>query len=248
MLMITRMVLMSITAVVTSIGPAITKPATFAQFALEDGAAQQRLVFNAGNESLVSATVGVGTSFSETPELPFFCSEVATFTLTIYSNELCNCSAPCGPGNLFVEPNFTGKAEYIARQDADANLLYDTFAVTDSLPPACAQFCSRVGRTGCSDASTTADYPDRLILMLRCIPSEIKSDVNAAAVILSWPIQDFNHATAAADDADPSSDPFEAAGSGILSSILPQPEPGLMILELQGGGLIAIGIMRRRKA
>jgi hypothetical protein len=249
MLIVARSVPIIIAAMVASVGPAMTTPTTFAQFIPQDGATQQGPVSASGNTPMVPATESVEVTFSDTLGLPLFGPELATSTLTVYSSERGNCGVPSGPGYSFVQPGRTGTSNYVVSNFAsDANLVSDTFTVTTSPPITGARTRSQKRPVGRFDARATAYDPEQFMFLPRYTYS-VSRHVDASFIFSSL-IPDFSHDTATAHDADPYPDPLEVSGSGTFSSntILAQPSSDLTILELQGGGLLAIGIMRRRKA
>ena len=230
-----------------SIVPAMAASVTFAQYVQSNGALQQWSVTTAGGTTTtVSASGAVSFTFSGVLGLPFAGARNATFTLNATSSQAGNCGVACGPGDSFVQPGYSGTFSFIDTL-LGTNLLSGTFAVTGSPSTTGAQFSSAIGSSGGSfNASATAGNLNQLIMTSAYLNLAGQVQENASWSLSSL-IPNFATGTVTAGRAFPSAGPFNAAGSGTFSSDpgpTATPEPASMALI--GGGLLAMGLLRRK--
>jgi hypothetical protein len=155
----------------------------------------------------------------------------------------------CGPGDSFVQPGHSGTFSFIdtpVGPDDGDNLLSRSFAVTGSPSTTGAQFSSPVGSSRSSNASATARNLSQFVLTSAFIDFTGHTPENASFNLSSM-IPDFATGTVSDRQAFPAAGPFDASGTGTFSSDAPAPTPEPATLALIGGGLIGLGILRRRK-
>ena len=243
---LSRVTAISCLLLTISIAPAIAASLTFAQYVQADGAQQQWSITTTAGITTVQASGAVAFTFSGVPGLPFAGARNATFTLNATSSQPGNCGVACGAGDSFVQPGYAGTFSFIDTL-LGTNLLSGTFAVTGSPATTGAQFSSSVGSSGGSfNASATAGNLNQLIMTSAYLNLAGQTQENA-----SWGLSsltpNFSTGAVTAGRAFPAAGPFSAAGSGTFSSNpgpIVTPEPDSMALI--GGGLLAIGLLRRK--
>lgn len=244
---------------------------TFAQYTQVNGALQEWTTSTTTSGSItttVSSSGSVEFTLSEVPGEPLAQPQTAAFTLNATSTQLGNCGKTCGPGDSYVQPGYSGTFSFIdttVGPDFNDNLLSGTFAVTGSPSTTGAQFSSSIGGgSGSFNSSATAGNLNQLVLTSAFInftgqTKEVAS-FSLSSLIPNFALQSplvggdqgypggtLNTTLTTACPTAGSCGVFNASGSGTFSSdaavLTPEPDT----LALIGGGLLALGLIRRRK-
>jgi len=231
--------------------PVLTAVVTFAQYTENPVSAQQWTISTVGTTTTVSATGAV--FFTMTGLAP---NIDALFTLTATTTQIGNCGAACGAGDSFAQPGYSGTFSII---DTDAgalfgdNLLSGTFAIATGLASTTgAQLSSNIGSSGASfKASDTAGNLTQITFT-----SAVMSFATAVTEDASWTasslIPNFAVGTVTNNGISYQAYPsgtFNASGVGTFSdqtSTSAVPEPATLCLL--GGGLLALGLVRRKRS
>jgi hypothetical protein len=222
---------------------------TFAQYDQVNGATQQWAISTSGGTTTITASGSVEFSFSGAG-LPFQGPELAAFTLTASSTQIGSCGASCGAGDSFDQFGYTGTFSFTDEGlDPGANLLSGTFEVTGSPSTTGAQLNSNIGSSGGGfDASATAGNLNQLVLTSTFLNFTNQTEEDASFSLSSLnPV--FGVGTVTAGQAYPLAGPFDASGAGTFASnpgpteVTPEPSTSVLI----GGGLLSLGLLRRRR-
>jgi hypothetical protein len=237
------------------VGPSRAAPITFAQFVETNGVQDWSITESTSGLTTTTTVAEAGTvyfSFQGAGAQPFGGAPMlANFTLNATSTSLGSCNNSCGGGDGFSQAGYSGTFSFtdgIAGSLFGSNFLSGTFAVTGSPSTTGAQFTSNLGSGNAGfTASATAGNLNQLVMTSAYVAFPITTTQEVASFSLSSLIPNFAITTPVAVAAYPSGS-FTAAGTGTFSSNpapLVTPEPGALVLI--GGGLLGIGVMRRRK-
>jgi hypothetical protein len=222
---------------------------TFAQYDQVNGATQQWSVSTSGDKTTITASGSVQFSFSG-PGLPFQGPELAALTLTASSTQTGSCGVSCGMGDSFDQFGYTGTFSFTDEGfDPGANLLSGTFEVTGSPSTTGAQFNSNMGSDGGGfDASATAGNLNQIVLTSAFLNFTNQTEEDASFSLSSLDPM-FALGAVTGNQAYPAAGPFDASGAGTFASnpgptdTMPEPSTSVLI----GGGLLSLGLLRRRK-
>lgn len=230
---------------------------TFAQYAQTNGAQQQWSLSEATVGSIttttVSATGAVEFEFSGVPGVPFSGDQAATFSLTATkTTDKGNCGTACAANDSYTQPGYSGMFSFTDTA-LGTNLLSGTFAIKTGDPLTTgAQLGSTIGGHGGSfDASDDSGNLTQIVLT-----SKYLTFADVTSETASWSLSSLETSLGAGfgvgaitTGAAYPSGTFTAAGTGTFSTTpapsSATPEPGTLVLI--GGGLLSLGIARRRK-
>jgi len=220
---------------------------TFAQYNQANGAAQEWTISTSGTTTTVTDSGAVNFTFSGVTGLPFSGPQAANFTLTATSTSPGDCGVNCGAGDSLTQFGYTGTFEFTDTA-LGTDLLSGVFEVTGSPTTTGAQFESFIGSSGASfDASATAGNLNQLVLSSAYLVLAGQTQ-ETASFSLSSLIPNFAVGTITSGTAYPAAGPFNASGTGTFSSNPgPTATPEPATLALIGGGLMGLGILRRRR-
>jgi hypothetical protein len=207
-----------------------------------------------GLTTTTTASGSVQFEFSGVPGAPMG-ELTAELTLSATSYAIGNCggvvSPACSNGDSYGQPGYAGMFSIIdsSLPTGEQNLLSGIFAVTGTPATTGAQFSSNIGSTGGSfNASSTATNLLQLALSSSYLNfSGLTEDASFSYSSLNpeFAIGSVSNTT----QAFPAMGSSVASGTGTFSSsLLPTPTPEPVTFALIGGGLIVLGVMRRRKA
>jgi len=242
------------TMAIIAAGPSMAST-TFAQYSQTDGAQQQWSISEATVGSIttttVSATGDVQFTFSGVTGLPFSGPQDATFSLNAMSTQIGNCGTACATNDSYTQPGYSGTFSF-TDVALGTNLLSGTFATTASPATTGAQLGSTIGGHGGSfDASDDGGNLTQIVLT-----STYLSFADVTSETSSWSLSSletslgagFAVGTVTSGQAYPNGT-YGAAGTGTFSTTpgppALAPEPASFVLI--GGGLLGLGILRRRK-
>jgi len=228
---------------------AMASDVTFAQYDQVNGATEQWTITTSGSTTTVTASGSVYFIFSGVAG--FNGPELATFSLTATSNTTGDCATNCSNGDTLTQAGYSGSFSFTDNEMyPGANLLSGVFQVVGNG----AQFAAAVGSTGGSfDASATSSDLNQLVLS-----SHFLNFVGQTQEDASWSLSSLlpNFAVGAITTnssgsfAYPGAGPFDASGTGTFSSnpgpTNASPEPASFALI--GGGLLGLGLLRRKRA
>jgi hypothetical protein len=225
--------------------PVAAADVTFAQVFQANGATQQWSVSTSGDVTTITASGSVDFLFSGVSGLPFSGPEAATFSFTATSDTIGNCADTCANDESFSQGGYSGSFSFIdAGADPGSDLLSGVFQVVGTG----AQFSSEIGSTGGSfDASAAASDLNQLV-MTSAYLNFIGQTEEDASWSLSSLLPNFGVGTVSNGQAYPGTGPFDASASGTFSSNPgPTGTPEPATVALIGGGLIGIGMLRRKR-
>jgi PEP-CTERM motif len=230
---------------------------TFAQYSQTNGATQEWSLSEATVSGITTTTVSasgaVEFAFSGISGLPFSGSQAATFSLTgTKSTDKGNCGTACATNDSYTQPGYSGTFSFTDTA-LGTNLLSGTFATKTGSPLTTgAQVGSTIGGHGGSfDASDDAGNLTQIVFTSKYLTFK-----NVTSETASWSLSSLETALGAGfavgavttGTAYPSGT-FDAAATGTFSTTpaptSATPEPGTLVLI--GGGLLGLGIARRRK-
>ena len=207
---------------------------TFAQYTQVDGSQQQWSFNVAGGISTVSASGMVDFTMSNVPGAPTG-PLVANFVLTASST-----TGGTTNGNAYSEAGFSGSFSFTdsALPVGEQNLLSGIFQFENTG----AQLNESIGGTGGGfGASDTAIDLDEVVMTSSYI-NFTGQTLQTSTFTMSSLAPSF---TAGGNPDMPTAGPYAASGVGTFSANPVAPEPGTSLLI--AGGLIGVGILRRKK-
>jgi hypothetical protein len=218
-------------------GSATASTITFAQYFQFGGPPDQWALSTVG-----STTTLTGNSFAGSPDFFAFMvptslgapvqTEFATFSFSATSTALGNCATNCSLGDPFTQSGFSGSFSFteVGGVDPGANLLTGTFTSIGTLNAdiggsGATFLATDVNQINLTSAFLTLNQPEDASFSL--------SSVNPAFGITEGPT----------DQGRP--DGFSASGDGTFSDASSTPEPATFAMI--GGGLLGLGLLRRKK-
>jgi hypothetical protein len=239
---------------------------TFAQVVQVNGTQELWTISTSGTTTTITASGQEEFTFSGVNGLPFSGEQAATFAFSATSNSIGNCGTACANSDSYTQEGYAGTFSYIDNSNGQ-DLLSGTFS-TGAVPATSGgQFTSNVGSTGGNfNSSSTQSNLGQLVLTsaylnfsgltedagftfssLQTCSSPAPTSPNYTCVTPNSP---FSVGTVSAGTAYPATGPFYASASTTFSASQPPtataPEPATF--GLIGGGLLAFGLWRRRKA
>jgi hypothetical protein len=234
-------------ATVAAIPSLATTPVTFAQYTQANGAAQDWSISTSGITTTITESGAVNFTFSGVTGLPFSGPQAATFVLSATSTSPGDCGVSCGAGDSLTQFGYTGTFQFTDTA-LGTDLLSGVFAVTGSPTTTGAQFESFIGSSGGSfDASATAGNLSQLVMSSAYLVLVGQTQENASFSLSSL-VPNFAVGTITSNTAYPAAGPFNASGTGTFSSNPgPSATPDPASIALMAGGLIGLGVLRRKK-
>jgi len=221
--------------------PATAGDVTFAQVS-QTTDANQWTISTTGTTTTITASGDV--YFSYLVGVPGLSGpQEAAFTFTATSSSFGSCATNCGNDDGFTQGGYSGTFTYTDLANGQ-NLLSGTFTVVASG----GTFGSNVGGSGGSFNVTTAGGNNQLMLTSAYLGFSGMSDEDASWSLSSLiPVFAINQTTATGGYVADGT--FTMAGTATFSSdqtpaVMPEPGTFAMI----GGGLIGLGLLRRKKS